>query len=277
MLALAFRFLLGATVVGLAVYTSDRVDARLGGVLSAVPKTSAVSLFVIAYEHGGVFAAETAVSSMYGLAAVIAYATAFGLLPGVLPERWASTGTVLTLAAAVYALAIAPYLLGLSDRLALAANVALVVLAYLTSLALVDRARGESPRERQPSASVVGVRGHLFRYVLPALVGGSLVLGATLAADLLGPVWGGVAAVFPANVTTVLVTGSIVLGPRAAFEQAAGVPDGVAAAGVFLLALHALLPLVDLVLAGALGYAAWGLSAWLLSTVGRGRPSAEPA
>jgi uncharacterized membrane protein (GlpM family) len=273
-LDLLLRFAIGAAVVGLAVWISDNVDARVGGVLSAIPKTSAVSLFVIAYEHGGAFAAEAAVSSMYGLAAVVAYATAFAVVPRIVNDPhplW-----VFALAFAVYLLAIAPYLAGLDARLGLLANVALVIAAYLASTRVVAHARSERSRSVEPSAGAVGVRQHLLRYVLPAIVGGSLVLAATLAADRLGPVVGGIASVFPANVTTVLVTGAILLDPYAAFDQAAGVPDGVAAAGAFLLGLYALLPVAPIALAGVVGYLAWGATAWGLGRVrGPARPIAE--
>lgn len=266
MLDLVVRFLLGATVVGLALWVSDNYEARLGGVLSAVPKTSAVSLFVIAYEHVGAFAAETAVSSLYGIAAVIVYATAFALLPRLLPSRQPSPCTVLAVALAAYASIVLPYLFLLDGRLSLGVNLALVATAYAASVVTVGRARvdGAADDERRGGLGA-GLRRPWVRYGLPALVGGSLVLGATLAADLLGPVWGGIASVFPANVTAVLVSGSILLHRGDAFEQAAGVPDGVVAAGAFILSLHLLLPVVPLVVAGVVGYLIWGLSAWALS------------
>jgi uncharacterized membrane protein (GlpM family) len=259
MLELLARFAIGAGVVGLAVWISDNVDARVGGVVSAIPKTSAVSLFVIAYEHGGSFAAETAVSSMFGLVAVIAYAAAFALIPRALDD--ASLGLVLPAALCVYGLVIGPYLAGLV-RSGLIVNLALVAATYLAATLGLARARENRRDGVQASTPATSTRAYLFRYALPAIVGGTLVLATTLAADLLGPVVGGVASVFPANVTTVLVTGSILLEPRAAFDQAAGVPDGVLGAAAFVLGMHALLPQVAPWLAGLAGYLAWAATAW---------------
>lgn len=263
---LALRFALGATVVGLALWVSDNYEARLGGVLSAVPKTSAVSLFVIAYEHGGAFAAETAISSLYGIAAVIVYATGFALFPRLLPSKKPSPWTVLAVALTAYASIVLPYLFLLDGRLSLGVNLALVATAYAASIVTVGRARADGAADDERRGALgPALRRPWIRYGVPALVGGSLVLGATLAADLLGPIWGGIASVFPANVTAVLVSGSILLDRGDAFEQAAGVPDGVVAAGAFILGLHLLLPVVPLVVAGVVGYLVWGLSAWALS------------
>jgi uncharacterized membrane protein (GlpM family) len=269
-LALLVRFALGATVVGLALWISDNVDARVGGVVSAVPKTSAVSLFVIAYEHGGAFAAETAVSSLFGIAAVIVYATALALLLARGPDHpWGALAGGL----AAYAAIVGPYLWA-GAGLALGLNLGLVGLAYAFSVLAVRRVRAAQPGLSSRSPGVAG--GPVLRYGVPALVGGSLVLAATLAADLLGPVWGGIASVFPANVTTIVVGGALVLDPQAAFDQAASVPDGVAAAGAFLLGLHLLLPRLPLVAAGLLAYLAWGGVAWALSTARAARPVPDP-
>jgi len=269
MLELAARFAVGATVVGLAVWISDNVDARLGGVLTAMPKTSAVSLFVIAYEHGGAFAAETAVSSMYGAIAVIAYATAFAALPRALPCKISSPWTVLGLALTTYAAIVAPYVLGLGGSLGLTTNVLLVAIAYLVSRLVVRRAADADPCP--DDVKVPKDPSNTTSYLVPALVGGALVLAATLVADLLGPVWGGIASVFPANVTAVLVTGSVLMGPENAFAQAAGVPDGILASAAFLLGLYVLLPQVPVWLAGGAGYLAWAATAWGLGRVRRAR------
>lgn len=262
MLDLVARFAIGALVVGLAVWISEVVDARLGGLVTAIPKTSAVSLFVITLEHGGAFAAETAISSMYGSIAVIAYATAFAVLPRLLPCRWASSTHVLALALAIYAAVVAPYVVGLEGSVGLATNLVLVASAYLVSRLLVSRARRRSPCPHEDAAPASPALSGRLRYIVPGLVGGVLVLGATLVADLLGPVWGGIAAVFPANVTAVLVSGSILMGPDRAFDQAAGVPDGVLAGGAFLLGLYWLLPETSLLVAGLAAYLAWALTAW---------------
>lgn len=283
MLELAVRFLIGAAVVAVSLRVSDAVDARLGGVLGGVPKTSAVALLVVAVEHGGAFAAETAANSLYGIGAVLLYTTAFALAPRALPGRPAGPWRALAAAGAVYAALVAPYLAGWVDGLGLAGNLAVAATAYAVATVLLARARdlapddgtGPSPDADAPAAA--GARRWVVRYGVPSVVAGTLVVAATLAADHLGPVWGGIAAVFPANVTTLLVSGAVLFTPQAAFEQAAGIPDGVAAAGVFLLALVVLLPLVHVALAGLLAYLAWGAAAWTLGRTPWKTPAGEPA
>lgn len=267
MLDLLARFGVGATVVGLSLWISDNRDARLGGVLSAVPKTSAVSLFVIAYEQGGGFAAEAAVSSLFGIGAVILYIATFAILPRLTQDQ-APLVLVLGAGLTVYGTTVAGYLLYFEASLGLAANLGFLVAAYLVAATALTRVREGTTRPSAAGATEMnGPGGAAVRYGLPALVAGTLVVAATVAADLLGPVWGGIASVFPANVTTVLVSGAVLLGPDEAFEQAAGIPDGVAAAGGFVLGLHLLLPIVHWALAGLAGYAVWGLSAWGLASI----------
>lgn len=276
MLDLLGRFAIGAIVVGGALWISDNHTARLGGVISAVPKTSAVSLFVIAYEHGGAFAAETAISSLYGIGAVIVYATTFALLVHHRGTDGRAPWSALALSLAAYAAIVLPYLLLLEGRLALAVNLGVLATAYLASWIVVGTATGRRARAEEGEVEAVPAKHGWARYLLPALVGGSLVLGATLAADLLGPVWGGIASVFPANVTTVMVSGALILDPNDAFDQAASIPDGVAAAGAFVLALHLLLPVLPIALAGGIGYVLWGGVAWGLSSVRTPQPRSEP-
>ncbi len=191
---LLIRGIAGAAIVLIVTALAERSGPRVAGVLMAFPTMTAINLHFIGLSHGPTFAAESATWNPVGLTAdvffVLAYVACCRLSAGnsrSTEVAIALIGALTVLATSVWTLeAIAPN--AFMGRLALLAS-AIVVLALLT-------------RDITDSPTGSGAKGAL---IPRALFAGLVVAGVTLAADTLGPAWGGLLSAFPGTILPVLV------------------------------------------------------------------------
>ena len=175
------KLVLTPILIGAASVAGRRWGAFIGGWLIALPLTSGPVTFFIALDQGPAFAANVAVGSLLGVAAIAAFAVAYaraGGATGAGRRPWrgrsppsASSGLV------------AQPLVGLP--------VALLLVLVLASLLAAVRAL--------PRAGPDGGPGPAPAWEIPArmLIGTAIVLVLTAAADALGAGLSGVVAIFP--------------------------------------------------------------------------------
>jgi len=217
---LALKLVLAPILIGAASLVTRRWGPSIGGWLVALPLTSGPVLFLIALEHGPAFAADAAVGSLAGLAAIagfsLAYAATARLGPGV------------AFAAGMAAFAA----VGVASMPVLVAP-PFVVLALV--LAVVVVALWSLPEGR---AGVASVRHP--RWDIPArmVVAGVLVLGLTTVAPMLGPHPSGLIATFPVYVSVMVTFTQRREGVTSAIDLLRGLLVGLFGTSAFYLAVR---------------------------------------
>jgi uncharacterized membrane protein (GlpM family) len=167
-------------LIGAASMAGRRWGAFIGGWLIALPLTSGPVTFFIALDQGPAFAANVAVGSLLGVAAIAAFAVAYARLAG-------DRGWPAALAGAVAAFAV----VGLVAQPLVGLPVALLSVLVLASLPAAVRALPRAGPDRGPGPAPA--------WEIPArmLIGTAIVLVLTAAADALGAGLSGVVAIFP--------------------------------------------------------------------------------
>ncbi len=174
------KLVLTPILIGAASVAGRRWGAFIGGWLIALPLTSGPVTFFIALDQGPAFAANVAVGSLLGVAAIAAFAVTYARLGGV--RGWPAA-----LVGAVAAFGI----VGLLAQPLVGLPAVLLLLLVLASLLAAVRAL--------PAAGRDGGPGPAPAWEIPArmLIGTAIVLVLTAAADALGGGPSGVVAIFP--------------------------------------------------------------------------------
>ncbi len=266
----------GALLIAALGFASDRLPAAFGALLASIPTTTAVSLFFIAQDQGIPFAVAATSSSAFTQVANIAFAGTFAVLAWWLFPRkpvWAAVASI-----GAHALFTLPYFIIVGAAGApLAVNLALYVLLLGAGLA-VRRWILRQPN-KEPSRSRPPLRSSLVQRIL---LGGGLVMGATVAADLLGPSFGGVFASFPVTFISLLLVAYRNRTLSYFLEQALGVIPNTLSLLTYILGVHFLYPRLGIAWGTAASYALFAAVAapiglWSLRQIRHGNERIAPA
>jgi hypothetical protein len=195
---LLVKVVLTPILIGAATLAARRWGPMVGGVLIALPLTSGPVLFFMAIDQGPSFAAEAAVGSLVGLAAIAAFCVAYART-----DRRA--GPMASVAAGAVAFAAAGFVL----HAALGLPLWLVVLGVVGAIAGATLVVPRSGRRHGPLPHPT------WDLPMRMVVATALVVSVTGLAPVLGPAWSGIVATFP-----------VYLAVMAAFTQRHAGPDG---------------------------------------------------
>ncbi len=217
---LILKLTLTPILVGGASLAARRWGPAIAGWIVALPLTSGPVLFFVALDHGPAFAAEAAVGTTLGLAAIVAYSLAFAAAStrGPAAALTAATAAYVVAGFALQALAGWPFLL-----LAL-----LVAASILGTLRIIPSSAVRPSSRPQPS------------WDLPAriVVGTALVVGLTTVAPLLGPTVSGIVTTFPVYVSVLTVFAFLGDGRPAAMGVLRGALIGLPGTVAFYVPIH---------------------------------------
>ncbi len=182
---LALSFVVGSGWIALTTATAERRGSTLGGLIGGLPSTILVSLLFIGLTQSPHIAAETTtlMPLTQGINGVFVVAFLVLIRYG-LAAALSSALAVWSLLAATLALVL-PHTLFIS----VAGWLALAVGCYLA----VDRWM------RVPSQASVAFCCTRSQLIVRALFGGTIISSAVLTGKILGPVYGGILATFPAT------------------------------------------------------------------------------
>lgn len=251
LIELLLRGAAGAVVVLAVTALADLYGAKFGGLLSAFPTITAVSLILIAMRHDAAFAAQSALSTFFGLVAalvfVVGYYYGYRVASG---SRIQRTVVATVIGFGLYAGFVLPYLLAIET--AGITNAVLLVVGYGAARALV--------REPLPEDGTSDSRGSSrLEYAAKSLFGGAIVVVATLLADLFGPVFGGVFAAFPGTVAPIIVIVSLTREPAFVYRLASFMPAALLGTGGFVLAVWLAFPVLGVAAGTVLGYGCYAV------------------
>ena len=191
---LLIRGLAGGAIVLIVTALAERAGPRVAGVLMAFPTMTAINLHFIGLSHDVTFAAESATWNPVGLTADVFFVLAYVLCCRLAVGNSRRTEVAISLIGALVVLVTAVWTLETIAPATLPGRLALLAL----SIGLLMVLTRNIPEVSIPS----GARGAL---IPRALFAGLVVAGVTLAADTLGPAWGGLLSAFPGTILPVLV------------------------------------------------------------------------
>ena len=260
-LNLLWRGGLGALVILLLGLAADRLRPMHGALLASVPTTTAVSLVFIARDQGAAFAAHAANSSLVAQVGNLAFVCVFAALAlAVAPQRRA---WVMAAAVASYFAVVVPYLVLFHGR---DPDLASNLLAYAATLGLALLVR-HAIRRRPAKEKAYGRPPLRASHAQRALLGGTLVIVASLLAERLGPHWGGVFASFPITFMSLLLVAYPNRSLPYFLEQSLGVVPSTLNLVAFILAVHVAYPRLGIGWGTLVAYAAFAAvalpMAWL--------------
>lgn len=234
---LLLKLTLTPLIVGGASLAARHWGAGVGGLVVALPLTSAPVIFFLALDQGPEFAAATATGTLVGLGILGAWSLAYVRASRRGPALAVVAGTVVY---AVLGMAVQP-LLGLPLVILVAGSLAAVAVA----LRLMPAARGVRPEVEHPS------------WDLPArvIVGTTIVVGLTAIAPLLGAHVAGLLATYPVYVAILAVFTQLHEGPEGAVDVVRGLLTGLFGTIAFWVVVQPGLMLVGVVPAFVAGTA----------------------
>ena len=220
---LLLKLTLTPLLIGAASLAARRWGPAVAGWIVALPLTSGPVLFFVALDRGPAFAAEAAVGTTLGLAAIVAFALAF--------VAASSRGPAPAIAAAAAAYVVAGFVLQAVAGWPYLLLAGLVVLAILGAIRILPPSTGAPSTARHPS------------WDLPAriIVGTALVVGLTSIAPLLGPTVSGIVTTFPVYVTVLAAFAFLNDGRPAAIGVLRGALIGLPGTVAFYLPIHFLI------------------------------------
>jgi hypothetical protein len=202
---LLIKLTLTPILIGGASLAARRWGPSIGGWIVALPLTSGPVTLYLAIDHGAAFAAGTAEGSIGGLLGDATFALAYGWLAR--RAGWPVATACGFGAFAAAAVAVQPFVSGPPVVLFALVAAAMAVCLRLAPAATETKPAGPLPAWDIPARMVVGT---------------SMVLLITEAAEILGPQLSGILATFPIYVTVLAIFAHRLEGP----EQAMGVARG---------------------------------------------------
>jgi hypothetical protein len=209
---LFLELVVAPALVGAATLAARRWGQRIGGLVSAFPAIVGPVLLIAALEHGAAFAARAANGTLLGLAALAAFALAYGRATGA--RGWRASLALGWAAAGAAGLAAGAVAVGPPGGLLVAA----------VTLALAHRLLAGTTAGALPADPVVPRWDLPLRMALTAV----LVVSLTAAASRLGPVVGGVLAALPVLASILAVFTHARYGAAAVTELLRGMLGGMA-------------------------------------------------
>lgn len=245
---LPFKLSVVPLLIWLIAYVGKRWGPVAAGALSAFPVVVGPALIFIAIEQGEHFAATAAAGSSAAVLALIAFSLAY-----VWAARFWNWQGALGAAILAYSIAV----LGVHWMALALYESGAIVLGILLFVRLLF----------PPWHSTLGT-GKSLRFDVPLrmIVGGGLVFGLTIVANLIGPTWSGVFAMFPVTGSILLVFSHIYQGREFAINLIYGMFLGWCSISLFCVTVGALIiPLGILptfVLSGALAVSVQVIAYW---------------
>lgn len=205
---LLLKLVLTPLIVGGASLAARHWGASVGGLIVALPLTSAPVIFFLALDQGPEFAATAATGTLVGLGILGAWSVAYvwGTRRGPAVAILVGTAVYLALGVAVQPILVLPFAL----------LVVLALAAVAAGLRLMPPARGVRSEAPHPS------------WDLPARViaGTAIVVTLTAVAPLLGASVSGLLATYPVYVTVLAVFTQLREGPDGATDVVRGLLKG---------------------------------------------------
>jgi len=250
-LKLLLTFLVGGSWVVMSTVVAERAGTKIGGVVAGMPSSSLIAFFFIGWTQSTEAAAQATtlgplsmgVVALFNVAYALLYPRGFGLaLAG-------SLGTWLILSLGLLATNIRSY--GLS--------VLGLLFVVLVTYAILERRLDIPSQGQQPMRYTPG------QLVFRALLGGTIITGAVLAAKLGGPIVGGIMATFPNVMLSTLILNHINHGRAFASAVLKSMTlSGPINVTLFMTAVRYLYPRCGLVLGTLLSFALSLLSGYLV-------------
>ena len=183
-------FVVAGTFVTLVTILAERFGTKFGGVVASMPTNIVVSMFFIGITQGASFAANAAMAVPTGIAIDAVFLFIYVLA--------VKKHGLLAFAPALVAWAILIYAAGSMDYTGIAFGLAAFVAATIVLFAILEY--------WCRIASVAGKKGTIGKkeILARAAFSGGLVASVVVIAAMLGPVWGGLAATFPASLSSSL-------------------------------------------------------------------------
>jgi hypothetical protein len=237
---LLLEIVVAPALVGAATLAARRFGQRIGGLVSAFPAIVGPVLLIAALEHGAPFAARAANGTLLGLAALAAFALAYGrAAPG---RGWRASLALAWAAAGVAGLAAGAVAVGPPGGLIVA----------VVTIAIAHRGLAGTAAGALPADPFVPRWDLPLRMALTAL----LVVSLTAAASHLGPVVGGVLAALPVLASILAVFTHARYGAPAVTELLRGMLGGMAGFVCFCALVAALVEPAGIAVAFAVSAAA---------------------
>jgi uncharacterized membrane protein (GlpM family) len=250
----------GGTLVVLVTYLADNFGAKVGGLLSAFPTVTSVSLIIIAINQGTGFAADAALSTTFGLVAAMVFSLGFFYGQRVRTTDKVYRTVIATVSGFfVYFVTVFAYLM-LTETTSVR-NFLLLIVATAVIHTVLNRSISDGQDVAQDR--YVGP----VEYALKACFGGGIVIAATLLGDISGPVLGGVFAAFPATVAPILIIISLTQPAEFLHRMITFTPSALLGTGAFVLGVWYAFPRFGILIGTIVGYLLYGASILLLSSV----------
>jgi len=236
---LLIKLTLTPILIGGASLAARRWGPSIGGWIVALPLTSGPVALYLALDHGTAFAAGTAEGSLGGLLGDATFALAYGWLA--CRVGWPVATACGFGAFAAAALAVQPFVSGPPIILFLLVAAAMAICLRLAPAATETKPAGPLPAWDIPARMVVGT---------------SMVLAITEAAEVLGPQLSGILAAFPIYVTVLAIFAHRLEGPEQAMGVARGLQVGLFGTICFFLVITSTIDRLGIALAFGLGVVA---------------------
>jgi hypothetical protein len=236
---LLIKLSLTPILIGGASLAARRWGPSIGGWIVALPLTSGPVALYIALDRGTAFAAGTAEGSLGGLLGDATFALAYGWLAR--RVEWPVATACGFGAFAAAALAVQPFVSGPPIVLFALVGAAMLICLRLAPAATETKPAGPLPAWDIPARMVVGT---------------SMVLFITEAADVLGPQLSGILAAFPIYVTVLAIFAHRLEGPEQAMGVARGLQVGLFGTICFFLVVTSTIVGTGVAVAFGLGLAA---------------------
>lgn len=256
------RGIAGALVVLVVTYIADKFGPKISGLLSAFPTVSATSLIIMSVEHGDRFASDASLSTLFGLTACIFFTLGFyhGYRYYLGESAKKKTSSALIVGFTVYSIFVLVYLYFVSAGTLY--NWIPLIATFVGVRLLLTRAK---VKKKLFAKRKVRVPEHLTR----AALGGGFVVMATVMADFLGPVYGGIFSAFPATVAPILIIISLTRSESFLITAVKRVPAALLATGAFALGVWWIYPTQGVVIGTIIAYVLYGVAIVALNQLER--------
>lgn len=249
-------------VVTLSVI-AERVGPRAAGIISGYPLGVALSLCFIGLEVSPEFAAHSAVSTVAGLAAIVALVCGYLLGLGWTQGVGRIAGVAITVVTALTAYGVMAALLSLLPA-SWAGAVMIALLSIVLSSVLFNTI---------PDVPIIqNVRLGFMALMLRAVFAGMAILAITTAAKLVGPTWAGLFSAFPSTMLPLLIIIHYTHQPAHVRTIIKNVPRGLQSMLIYVVLVALTYDTLGIAWGTALGY----LAATLYLLVRETLPNAMP-